>query len=56
MTNSQLSISNQPWIAPAWFGEFGWEVMSWAPWCRARARDYSGGYITSFGAARALYA
>lgn len=50
-------------ILPAWFGEFGWEVMSWSPWCRARAREKgdpaaeqrSGVVITSFGASRALY-
>ncbi|MCK9570159.1 hypothetical protein M0R72_14540 [Candidatus Pacearchaeota archaeon] len=42
-------------ILPAWFGEFGWEVMSWSPWCRARARECGGAIITSFGASRALY-
>ncbi len=45
-----------PIILPAWFGEFGWEVMSWAPWCRARSRESGGAIITSFGASRALYA
>mgnify|MGYP000979744234 CR=1 FL=1 len=57
MLNSTSQIVNFPWIAPAWFGEFGWEVMSWAPHCRARARDHGGSVaITSFGSSRALYA
>jgi hypothetical protein len=21
-------------VFPPWQGEFGWEVMTWAPWCR----------------------
>jgi ADP-heptose:LPS heptosyltransferase len=46
----------RPLVLPAWFGEFGWEVMSWAPWCRARSREAGGAVITSFGASRALYA
>ncbi len=44
------------WTAPPWHGEFGWEVMSWAPWCRARARDHGGALITSFADSAALYA
>lgn len=48
--------SDKVFRPPAWFGEFGWEVMSWAPWCRARSREAETTCIVSFGSSRALYA
>ena len=41
---------------PPWTGEFGWEVMSWAPWCRAQSRAYARTEIVTFGASASLYA
>jgi ADP-heptose:LPS heptosyltransferase len=37
-------------------GEFGWEVMSWAPYCRAAARGFRHVTVTSFAETEALYA
>lgn len=41
---------------PPWRGEFGWEVMSWAPWCRFQARGAERVVIESFAASEPLYA
>jgi len=37
-------------------GEFGWEVASWAPFCRYQARGFRHVTVTSFAATAALYA
>ncbi len=39
-----------------WYGELGWEVMTWAPMCRLIARDYARSVVTSFADSEALYA
>ncbi|MHC4712982.1 MAG: hypothetical protein ACYTAN_06885 [Planctomycetota bacterium] len=36
-------------------GEFGWEIMAWAPFCRYMARGFPEVEITSFAASEALY-
>lgn len=36
-------------------GEFGWEVMSWAPYCRYKARGFRHVTVTSFAETAALY-
>jgi len=41
---------------PAWHGEFGWEVMSWAPLCRRRAAGYEQVIVSSFDGMAPLYA
>ena len=38
-----------------WRGEFGWEVMSWAPFCRSRAAGFRHVIVTSFAETAALY-
>lgn len=37
------------------YGEFGWEVMSWAPYCRAASQGFQRVIITSFAGMRYLY-
>lgn len=51
-----MDRSRTIWQPAPWHGEFGWEVMSWAPFCRARAREHGGAIITSFADSAALYA
>jgi len=46
--------SSEIFRAPLWRGEFGWEVMTWAPWWRARSRAGPVA-ITGFADSRALY-
>lgn len=41
---------------PPWYGEFGWEVASWVPFCRKRAEDYEQVVVTSFEGMGPLYA
>jgi len=41
---------------PPWFGEFGWEVATWAPYCRRIAEDYDEIIVTSFADTQPLYA
>jgi len=41
---------------PAWRGEFGWEIMTWAPWCRRLAQSYDEVIVTSFADMQPLYA
>jgi len=41
---------------PAWYGEFGWEVASWAPRCRKAAAGYDQVVVTSFDGMAPLYA
>lgn len=36
-------------------GEFGWEVMSWVPFCRYQARGFKEVVVTSFADCAALY-
>jgi len=38
-----------------WHGELGWEVMSWAPYCRKIARHYDIVTVTSFAGMGPLY-
>jgi len=40
----------------SWHGEFGWEIMSWAPLCRKQAQDHSCSVATSFPGMAPLYA
>lgn len=43
-------------VFPPWFGEFGWEVMTYAPWCRAQCLDADKrGLIRSFLGMTPLY-
>ncbi len=41
---------------PPWRGEFGWEIMSWAPRCRFCAQGAARVVIESFAASEPLYA
>jgi len=41
---------------PPWYGELGWEIMSWAPTCRKRALGYEQVIVSSFEGMRPLYA
>lgn len=41
---------------PPWRGEFGWEVMSWAPQCRLQAMGREEVVVTSFEGMAPLYA
>lgn len=41
---------------PAWYGEFGWEIMTWAPWCRRQAQGHDQVIVTSFAGMAPLYA
>jgi len=41
---------------PEWHGEFGWEIMSWAPTARKLARQYDKIIVTSFDGMAPLYA
>jgi hypothetical protein len=41
---------------PPWQGEFGWEVMSWAPCCRRDAVGHDEVVVTSFAGMAPLYA
>jgi hypothetical protein len=43
-------------VLPAWYGEFGWEVMSWAPFCRKLAKGHDQVIVTSFEGMGPLYA
>lgn len=38
-----------------WFGELGWEIMTWAPYCRFIAQNYDKAIITSFKGMEPLY-
>lgn len=40
---------------PVWKGEFGWEVMTWAPMCRLLAKGYDEVIVSSFDGMQALY-
>jgi len=39
-----------------WYGELGWEIMSWVPFCRKMAIDYDRILVSSFGEMAPLYA
>jgi len=41
---------------PPWYGEFGWEIASWVPFCRKRADGYDQVVVTSFEGMGPLYA
>jgi len=41
---------------PSWHGEFGWEVMTWAPFCRLAAHGRDRVVVTSFEGMGPLYA
>lgn len=47
----QKMIDFQPW-----YGELGWEVMTWVPSCRKQALDYDRVKASSFRGMAALYA
>ena len=38
-----------------WIGEFGWELMAWQAWCRAKSREFDKSYVCSFPDMAALY-
>ena len=38
-----------------WIGEFGWEIATWAPFCRYIAKNYDKAIVTSFAGMEALY-
>ena len=38
-----------------WYGEFGWEVMTWAPYCRRIAEEHDQVLVTSFKGMKPLY-
>jgi hypothetical protein len=40
---------------PPWYGELGWEVMTWVPWCRKQAQQYNEVIVSSFAGMAALY-
>lgn len=40
---------------PPWYGELGWEVMTWVPWCRKQAQDYNEVIVSSFADMAGLY-
>lgn len=40
---------------PSWFGELGWEVMSWIPFCRKKAENYNEVIASSFADMAPLY-
>ena len=68
IVNSQSSIDNSPHEIgeaaisrgkiefPPWYGEFGWEVATWVPWCRKQAAGYEQVVVTSFEGMGPLYA
>lgn len=39
-----------------WYGELGWEIMSWVPFCRKKALNYDRVIASSFGGMAPLYA
>lgn len=39
-----------------WYGELGWEIMSWIPFCRKKALNYDRVIASSFGGMAPLYA
>jgi len=41
---------------PAWYGEFGWELATWAPYCRKMAEGNDEVIVTSFEGMQPLYA
>jgi len=54
IVNRQSSIDNCIEFPP-WYGEFGWEVMSWAPQCRLQAKGHDRVVVTSFEGMGPLY-
>jgi hypothetical protein len=38
-----------------WIGEFGWELMTWQAWCRAKSREFDKSYVCSFPDMAPLY-
>lgn len=40
---------------PTWYGELGWEVMSWVPFCRKQARGHDHVIASSFRDMEPLY-
>ena len=53
--NRQSKIDNRIEFPP-WYGEFGWEVASWVPFCRKKAAGYDQVVVTSFDGMGPLYA
>ena len=43
-------------IFPPWYGELGWEVMTWAPFCRRAAQGHERVIVTTFDGMAPLYA
>lgn len=50
------SVANGRIEFPVWQGEFGWEVMTWAPLCRKMAQGHDEVIVTSFADMAPLYA
>lgn len=40
----------------SWYGELGWEIMTWAPFCRKRALEHEQIIVSSFEGMAPLYA
>jgi len=38
-----------------WYGELGWELMTWQAYCRAEAKKYDKVYVSSFASMEPLY-
>jgi len=54
IVNRKLQIENSIDFPP-WHGEFGWEIMSWAPTVRKMARGFEKVVVTSFDGMAPLY-
>jgi len=38
-----------------WYGEFGWELLTWQAYCRYKSRGYDKSYVSSFPGMEMLY-
>ena len=38
-----------------WYGEFGWELLTWQAFCRKKAKEFDHVYVSSFPGMEALY-
>lgn len=56
MDNPYYTIDGDRISFAPFAGEFGWEVMSWSPYCRYQARGFKHVTVTSFATTAALYA
>jgi len=54
--NNEPRTTNSLIEFPPWYGELGWEIMSWAPLCRRAAQGREVIKVTSFEGMQPLYA